>query len=99
MRKRRVFTREFTEQAVELALRTDRKQPEIARQLGITGNMFVQWKREVKQGETGPVNAFTSRGKARDEEVAQLRKENANLRETNRETNELLKRNYPLTYN
>jgi hypothetical protein len=34
---------------------------------------------EVKQGRTGPIKAFTGRRKARDKEVAQLWKENADL--------------------
>jgi transposase-like protein len=59
------------------------RQSQIAHQLCINGNMFVWWKREVKQGETGPVKTFTGSGKARDEEVTRLRQENADLRETN----------------
>jgi transposase-like protein len=48
MGERRVFTRECKERAVELALKTDRKQPEIAQELGINGNMLARWKREMK---------------------------------------------------
>jgi transposase len=87
MGARSVFTRECKERAVELALKTDRKQPEIAQDLGIDQNMLARWKREMKQRETGPMKAFTGRGNARDEQMVGLRKENADLRETN----ELLK--------
>jgi transposase len=68
---------------VELALKTNRKQSEIAQDLGITGNMLARWKREMKQRETEPMKAFTGRGNARNEQVARLRKEIADLRETN----------------
>jgi transposase-like protein len=82
MGARRVFTREFKERTVELTLNTNRKQPEIAQDLGINRNMLAQWKREMKQIETGPMKAFTGRGNARDAETARLRKENVGLWET-----------------
>jgi hypothetical protein len=44
--------------------------------------MLARWKRELKQGETGPMKAFSGRGNARDEEMVRLQKENADLRET-----------------
>jgi hypothetical protein len=37
----------------------------------------------MKQSETGPMKVFTGGGNARDEQMARLRKENADLRETN----------------
>jgi transposase len=82
MGEKRGFTREFKKRAVKLTLKTDRKQSEITHQLCINGNRLAQWKREVKQGKTGPMKAFTGRGKARDEEVSRLRKENADLWKT-----------------
>jgi transposase len=83
MGEKRIFTKEFKERAVELALRTDRKQTEVAEELGIDGNMLARWKREARQAEGGSIKAFPGTGKARDEELAQLRKEVADLRETN----------------
>jgi transposase len=79
---RRVFTRECKERAVELAMKTNRKQSEIAQDLGINRNMLARWKREMKQGETGPMKTFTGRGNARDEQMVRLRKEITDLRET-----------------
>jgi transposase-like protein len=38
---RGVFTKDFKERAVELALKTDRRQSEIAEELGINGNRLV----------------------------------------------------------
>jgi transposase-like protein len=90
MGARRVFTREFKEPAVELALKTNRKQSEITQHLGITGNMLARWKREIKESERGSMKAFSGRGNARDEEIARLRKENAGLRETNEILKKLL---------
>jgi transposase len=83
MGERRVFTKEFKERAVELALNTNQKQPEITQKLGINRNMLTRWKREMKQIETGPMKAFSGRGNARDEQTARLRKEIAGLQETN----------------
>jgi transposase len=88
MGARSVFTKEFKERAVELALKTDRKRSEIAQDLGINQNMPARWKQEMRQSKTGSMKAFTGRGNARDEETARLRKENAGMRETN----ELLKK-------
>ena len=83
MGERRIFSKEFKEQAVELAFRGDRKPGELAAELGITGNMLSRWKREARQANTSPAKVFPGQGNARDEEVARLRKENADLRETN----------------
>jgi transposase len=83
MGARSVFTRECKERAVELALKTNRKQTEIAQDLGINQNMLVRWKLEMRQSETEPMKAFTGRGNARDEQMARLWKEIADLRETN----------------
>ena len=83
MGERRTFTKEFKEQAVELAQRGDRKPRELAAELGIDGNMLARWKREVRQAGESPLKAFPGKGNARDEELARLRKEVADLRETN----------------
>jgi transposase len=83
MGERRTFTKEFKEQAVELSLRGDRKPGDLAKELGITGNMLSRWKREARQFEGTPVKAFTGKGKARDEEVARLKKRITDLEETN----------------
>jgi transposase len=45
--------------------------------------MLARWMREMERSETGHMKAFTGRGNARDEETARMRKENADLRETN----------------
>jgi transposase len=81
---RRVFTKEFKEQALELVRTSGRTQTAIAVDLGIDVNMLNRWKRESEQAaREGNIKAFPGKGKARDEEVARLRKEVADLRETN----------------
>jgi transposase len=81
---RRVFTKEFKEEAIELVRASGRSQASIAKDLGIDVNMLCRWRREAEQArETGSIKAFPGRGKARDEELASLRKEVADLRETN----------------
>ncbi|AEF82559.1 transposase [Leadbettera azotonutricia] len=83
MGEKRTFTKEFKERAVELALKAERKQSEIAAGLGIDGNTLSRWKREAREAEGGTLKAFPGKGKARDEEVARLKRENEDLRETN----------------
>lgn len=53
MGEKRVFDKAFKERAVELARTTDRKQSEIATELGITGNILARWKRDARQAEGG----------------------------------------------
>jgi transposase len=90
MEKKRVFTKEFKERAVELSLRGERIQSEIAADLGISENILCRWKREVRETRGGTKQAFPGKGKARDEEVARLRKRVADLEETN----EILKKRW-----
>ena len=83
MGTKRVFTKEFKERAVELANSSEYSQPEVARNLGIGVSTLCRWKREAAQGKTGPLQAFPGSGKARDQELAKLKREVADLRETN----------------
>ena len=84
MAKRRVFTKEFKEEAVALARTSGRSQTDIANSLGIDINTLSRWKREAEHAaQNGNIKAFPGKGKARDEELARLRRENADLRESN----------------
>ena len=84
MGKRRTFTKEFKESAVALIKTSTRTQTDIARDLGIDINVLNRWKREAEEAAVNSkTKAFPGRGNARDEEVAKLRKENADLKETN----------------
>jgi transposase len=83
MEKRRIFTREFKEEAVELVRTSGRTRTDIAKDLGVDIGLLNRWKREAEEAKDGGRKAFPGKGKARDEDMARLRKENANLRETN----------------
>lgn len=78
--KRRTFTREFKQEAVELAQAADRPVREIERDLDLPRGILYRWRRELaSDGE----HAFPGHGslKPEDEELRQLRRENDLLRE------------------
>jgi len=54
----------------------------VARDLGIDSGLLNRWRREEAQEGTGK-KAFPGQGNPRDEELVKLRKEVADLRETN----------------
>ena len=84
MRKRRKsYAREFKESAVELRLSEERVIKSVAEELGIDQSLLGQWVRASEEEKAGGLKAFPGKGKARDEELAWLRKENADLRESN----------------
>lgn len=84
MGKRRVFSKEFKEDALELVRTSGRTATSIATELGIDVNTLCRWKREAETASmTGNIKAFPGSGKARDEEIARLKRENADLRESN----------------
>ena len=78
--ERRTFTREFKVEAVRLSLENGRSGADVARQLDIHPNVLYRWRKELLEDN---VEAFPGKGKmkASDEEVAQLRREVALLRE------------------
>ena len=84
MKEQKTYTKEFKEAAVELVLRGDKSVPVIAEDLGVSKSNLYNWvKAKQTEKETGHLKAFPGSGKPRDEELTQLRKENADLRETN----------------
>jgi transposase len=76
--KRKVYSREFKEQAVELLNTSDKSGNQIEAELGIGNGVIYRWRRQLQ--EQG-VLAFPGNGNDRDKEVAELRRENAELRE------------------
>lgn len=75
---RKIYTREFKEQAVKLSYASDKPVAETAAELGLPPNMLHRtpsegcpWRREGKQ--VGQV--FPGHGKTRDEEMAALKKQ------------------------
>jgi len=84
MVRRREYTREFKESAVELYHNSrDKTRKEVAEGLGISPENLRRWLRENKEGEMSLRRVFPGKGNPRDEEVARLRKEVVDLRETN----------------
>jgi transposase len=84
MRKaRKTYTKEFKESAVELCLSGDRTIKSIADELGVHHTSLCQWVRASEEEKAGGLRAFPGKGIPRDEELAQLRKEIADLQETN----------------
>src|SRR5690606_18457173 len=72
MPKRRKYSAEFKRQAVELAGSPGVSARQVAQELGINGTMLSRWCREA--GAAGE-KAFQGQGKARDEELANLKRE------------------------
>ena len=83
MGRRRIFTKEFKESAIELYHSSGRTAKEIAEELGFERSNLRRWIREKEEGEAKVLKVFPGQGNPRDEEVARLKKENADLRETN----------------
>ena len=77
MSNRRRYDRQFKIDAVRLLKESGKTATEIADNLGIKRDLLSRWKKELAN-ETK--KAFTGKGNPRDEEVARLKKEVANLR-------------------
>jgi len=83
MSKRKTYTKEFKESAIELYQNSGKSAKEVAEGLGIHPENLSRWVRANQEGKAKGINAFPGQGNPRDEEVARLKKENADLRETN----------------
>lgn len=77
--ERRVFTEEFKRDAVRLAKERGNVS-QVARDLGIHESVLTRWRKCL---EEAPERPFPGQGNPRDPEMAQLRRENARLREDN----------------
>ncbi len=76
--KRKVYSREFKEQAVELLNTSGKPGNQIEAELGIGNGVIYRWRGQLQ--EEGP-RAFPGNGNDRDKEVAELRRELAEVRE------------------
>jgi transposase len=83
MGRRRTYTKEFKESATELYRSGGKSAKEVADGLGISPENLRRWLRESEEGEKKNIRVFPGRGNPRDEEMVKLRKEVADLRETN----------------
>ena len=77
--KRRQYSREFKQEAVELVTKQQYTIAQAASSLGINSNMLARWRREYRAQEH---NAFPGSGHqpAHIEELNRLREENRRLR-------------------
>jgi transposase len=76
--KRKVYSREFKEQAVELLNTSGKPGIQIEAELGIGNGVIYRWRRQLEQERP---RAFPGNGNERDNEVAKLRRELAEVRE------------------
>ena len=82
-KERRIYSKEFKAEAVALALKQEKPASQIALDLGINENMFYRWIKESREATGSKIQVFPGRGRARDEELIRLRKENKSLKEAN----------------
>jgi transposase len=85
VRKPRIaFTREFKQEAVRLLERGEKPAAVLARELGIRRNQLYKWKAEIDAYREEAFPGQGKRGKGRSvDEVAQLRRELARVKEEN----------------
>jgi transposase-like protein len=83
MGRRRKYTKEFKESAVELYHSSGKTAKEIAGDLGIDRSNLSYWVKESEEGKTNSLRVFPGQGNPRDEELYRLKKENTDLREAN----------------
>jgi transposase len=76
MQKQRKFSPEFKREAVEQVRISGLSCAQIARELGIDGNVLTRWRRE---SEAGAKTAFTGTGTPRDQELVKLKRELARV--------------------
>ncbi len=72
MSKRRKYSGEFKREAVTMANQPGVTKAQIGQELGINPNMLTRWQRELNDSGS---KAFGGQGKARDEEMAALKRE------------------------
>lgn len=68
---RKIYPPEFKEQAVKLSYTNGKPVSETAADLGLAANMLHRWRREA----TATGHVFPGHGKARDEEMVELKKQ------------------------
>jgi len=83
MGRRNLYTKEFKESAIELYHSSGKTITEIAEELGIERSNLSYWLKASREGKEKNIRVFPGHGKPRDQELAQLRKENADLRASN----------------
>jgi transposase len=83
MARREKYTKEYKEAAVVLSKGEDKTIEQVARELGVRGDMLRHWRQEAREAEQSGLQAFPGQGNPRDGELARLRKRVADLEEAN----------------
>jgi transposase len=81
MGRRRIYTKEFKESAMELYRTSGKSAKDVSIELGIDGSSVSRWLRESREAEAKGIKAFPGQGLPRDEEMANLRKKVAEQQE------------------
>lgn len=79
--KKRHYTTEFKQQAINLAETTDKSLAEIERELGITQGLLTKWRKKQEKGAERFGRISLVAQTEAEQELAQLRRENALLRQ------------------
>lgn len=75
------YSQEFKENAVRLLNAGHKTAAELERDLGIGHGCIYRWRKEMEQAESDGLLAFPGNGNPRDQEIARLRKELAEVTE------------------
>lgn len=78
---RQKYSREFKIEAVRMLDEGEKTGHEIEKELGVGSGQVYRWRKELRADGTEGIRAFPGNGKARDQELAELRKEVRELRE------------------
>ena len=81
MGQRKTYTREFKIEAVRLLNAGGKNGHEIEADLGIGSGQIYRWRKQLEAEGTEGLRAFPGHGRPRDEELARLRKELAEVKE------------------
>jgi transposase len=81
MKKRRVYTAEFREEALSLLERSGKRAYEIEQDLGITHGLLYKWQRRYSTKADKPNESVTTSVKELEAEIRRLKRENAILQE------------------
>lgn len=86
MSERKQYSSEFKREAVRLMSEGGLSLSAASQQLGVARSVLVKWRRQLQQEDVArhsgsdSYTAFPGQGRLHDEELAQLRRENAALR-------------------
>ena len=78
MTHRKLYTKEYKQEAVRLVRESGKSCAQVARDLGLSESVLGRWRKEL---EARPDTAFPGQGNAHDAQLRALRRENELLRQ------------------